>query len=130
MKLTKKNGGSRSRKYKKTKKQQGSGIFSRNSKEKQNTFKNSMKHFCEITDSGNNINKKEKVLRKSVNKVCNEFFELEESNGGGIIGGTFNAVTGLLKKPIHYVSTSISSLTQKANTSPENSSNSSIKPLH
>lgn len=94
----------------KKRKQYGSGLFTSKSKKLNKKFNESMKHFCEVMDNGNNIPKKNKVLRESVHKVCNDFYEAKQASGGGIIGGTFNFVTELVKKPVVYVSNKVSSL--------------------
>ena len=74
------------------------------------SFEESMKNFCEVMDNGNNVPKKNKVLRESVHKVCSDFYESQQASGGGIIGGTFNFVTGLVKKPVMFVSNKIASV--------------------
>ena len=119
----KRNMSNKTKKLTKKTKQTGSGLFSSSSKEKKQKFTQSMKHFCEVTDNGNNVKKSNKVLRESVHKVCSDFYEAEQSTGGGIIKGTFQFVGNLIKKPLVFVSSKVSSMVS----TPE--SNTSIPPL-
>ena len=109
-KYTKRGNKKQVKKQTKKRKQNGSGLFTSNSKKLNQKFEESMKHFCEVMDNGNNVPKKNKVLRESVHKVCGDFYESQQASGGGIIGGTFNFVTGLVKKPVMYISNKIASV--------------------
>jgi len=109
-KYTKRGNKKQVKKQTKKRKQNGSGLFTSNSKKLNQKFEESMKHFCEVMDNGNNVPKKNKVLRESVHKVCSDFYESQQASGGGIIGGTFNFVTGLVKKPVMFVSNKIASV--------------------
>lgn len=96
---------------KKCNKSQNGGFlfFGGTKKRKQQAFKTSMSNFCKVTRDGNNIPKGQKVTRRLINEVCNNFYEIEDDTG--FFGGIFNFVIGIVKKPVNLAKAGIKKVT-------------------